>query len=168
MHVFQPVRPEEVDDGSFTFNGGKFLVTAADADKVNSTTINFGGVGYMWGKRVIYFCVKASRYIREFLDSSKEFSFSYLNSTTYRGALKYMELVSGRDEDKISNARLTVNYSDGIPFIDEADNVLTARVIFSQECKKESFVDLSIAEELYKNGESYYLYVGEIEKILIR
>ena len=168
MHVFQPVTPEEVDDGAFTFNGGKMLVTAADGNKVNSTAASFGGVGYIWGKRVIYICVKSSRLIRDYLEASGEFSVSFLNTTEFRGALKYMEAVSGRDEDKIANARLTVNYDDGIPFIDEADNVITAKVIFRQGCDKEGFVDSSIVEQYYKDDDYHYMYVGEIQKILIR
>ncbi|MBQ7615921.1 MAG: flavin reductase family protein [Butyrivibrio sp.] len=168
MHVFQPVSPEEVDDGAFTFNGGKMLISAASGDKVDSTTASYGGVGYIWGRRVIYVCVKSNRLIRDYLDDSGEFSVSFLNRTTFRGELKYMEAVSGRDEDKIANARLTVNYDDGIPFIDEADNVITAKVLFRQGCEKEGFVDESILDEFYKDGVFHHMYIGEIQKILIR
>ncbi len=168
MHVFQPVAPEEVDEGAFAFKGGKFLVTSALKDKVNSTTVSYGGVGQLWGKRVVFFLVRGDRLIREYMDASGEFSLSFVNTSEFRGALKYMELVSGRDEDKITNARLTVNYNDGIPFIDEADNVITAKVLFAQECKEESFVEKEIIDEFYKKGEYHYMYIGEIQKILIR
>ena len=168
MHVFQPVSPEEVDDGAFSFTGGKFLVTAEKDGKVDSTAASFGGVGYMWGRRIIYVCVRSNRLMREYIDASGEFSISFLNHKEFRGALKYMEAVSGRDEDKIANARLTVNYDEGIPFIDEADNVLTARVLFGQECKEEGFVEKDIVDEFYKKGDYHYMFIGEIQKILIR
>ena len=168
MHVFQPVMPEEVDEGPFTFDGGKMLVTAAKGDKVNSTAASWGCVGYLWGKRVAIVYVRPSRYTKEFLDASDEFSVSFLNKNEYRGALKYMEMVSGRDEDKIAGARLTVNYDDGVPFIDEADNVLTCKVIYKQQYEEAGFVDKSIVDEHYKDGDFHYMYIGEIQKILIR
>ena len=168
MHVFQPVAPQDVDEGAFSFMGNKFLVTSANKDKVNSTAVSFGGVGQIWGKRIVFVLVRADRLIKEYMDASGEFSISFLNPTEFRGALKYMELVSGRDEDKIANARLTVNYNDGIPFIDEADNVITAKVLFAQECEEESFFDKDLIEEFYKKDEHHYMYIGEIQKILIR
>ncbi|WP_034444997.1 flavin reductase [Butyrivibrio sp. AE2032] len=168
IHVFQPVNPEEVDEGPFTFDGGKMLVTAANGDKVNSTACSWGCVGYLWGKRVVIVYVRSSRYTKEFLDASGEFSISFLNKNDYRGALKYMEAVSGRDEDKIAGARLNVNYYEGIPFIDEADNVITCRVLYKQLYEKEGFIDDSIVDEVYKDGDYHYMYIGEITKILVR
>ncbi len=168
IHVFQPVDPQEVDEGPFCFDGGKMLVTAANGDKVNATASSFGGVGYLWGKRVAIIYVRASRYTKEFLDASNEFSLSFLNRNEYRGALKYLEAVSGRDEDKIAGARLNVNYYEGIPFIDEADSVITCKVLYKQKYEEEGFVDRSIVDEVYKDGDYHYMYIGEIKKILVR
>ena len=168
IHVFQPVDPQEVDEGPFTFDGGKMLITAAKGDKVNSTASAWGGVGYIKGKRVAIIYVRASRYTKEFLDASDEFSMSFLNRNEYRGALKYMEMVSGRDEDKLAGARLNVNYDDGIPFIDEADNVITAKLLYGKEFSKDGIVEKSIIDEFYKDGDYHMVYVGEIQKILIR
>ena len=168
MHVFQPVSPSDVDEGPFTFSGTKMLITVAKGDKVNTTAASWGGVGYLWNKRIVFIFLPGKRYTREFLDETKEFSISFLNQEEYRGALKYLEAVSGRTEDKIAGARLTVNYDDGIPFIDEADNVITAKVLFKTAFGEEGFVDRSLLDEFYKTGDYHYVYVGVIEKILIR
>jgi flavin reductase (DIM6/NTAB) family NADH-FMN oxidoreductase RutF len=168
MHVFQPVEPSDVDDGPFTFKGTKMLITVAKGDKVNTTAASWGGVGYLWDRRIVFIFLPGKRYTKEFLDETKEFSISFLNQTEYRGALKYLEAVSGRTEDKIAGARLTVNYDDGIPFIDEADNVITAKVLFKKEFGEEGFVDRSLLEEFYKTGDYHYVYVGVIKKIMIR
>ncbi len=168
LHVFQPVDPADVDEGAFTFNGTKMLVTVAKGEKVNTTTAAWGGVGYLWNKRVVFIMLPSKRYTKEFLDETKEFSLSFVNQTEFRGTLKYLEMVSGRTEDKIAGARLNVNYDDGIPFIDEADNVITARVLFKREFGEEGFVDKDLLEEFYKTGEYHIIYVGEIQKILIR
>ena len=168
MHVFQPVDPVDVDDGAFTFNGGSMLITAEKGEKVNSMTASWGGVGYLWNKRVVFIFVRGSRYTREFLDESNEFSCSFLNHKEFRGALKYMGAVSGRDEDKIAGARLTINYDEGIPFIDEAGSVITAKVLYKQEFEEGGFIDESLVDEFYKNGDYHIMYVGELNKILVR
>ena len=168
MHVFQPVDPSDIDDGPFTFKGTKMLITAAKGDKVNTTAASWGGVGYLWDRRIVFIFLPGKRYTKEFLDETKEFSISFLNQTEFRGALKYLEAVSGRTEDKIAGARLTVNYDEGIPFIDEADNVITAKVLFKKEFGEDGFVDKSLLEEFYKTGDYHYVYVGVIKKIMIR
>ena len=168
MHVFQPVDPVDVDQGAYTFNGMSMLITAAKGDKVNSMTASWGGVGYLWNKRVVFIFVRDSRYTREFLEDSAEFSLSFLNQKEFRGAFKYLGAVSGRDEDKIANARLTINYDDGIPFIDEAGSVVTAKVLYRQEFEEGGFINESLVPEFYKEGDYHYIYVGEINKILVR
>ncbi len=168
MHVFQPVDPVDVDEGAFTFIGDSLLVTSMKGDKVNSMTASWGGVGYLWNKRVIVIYVRGSRYTREFLDESGVFSLSFLDQKEFRGVLKFMGAVSGRNEDKIAGARLTINYDDGIPFIDEAGAIVTARVLYKQELDRDGFVDESLVDEFYRDGDYHIMYVGELNKILVR
>lgn len=168
MHVFQPVNPEDIENGAYSFVGEKIIISSLKGDKVNAVSAAWGGVGYVWNKRVTFIFVRKSRYTKECIDESREFSISFMDQDTYRGALKYLGLVSGRDEDKIAGARLNVNYDDGIPFIDEAREVITCKVVYKQEFDKDSFVDKSIIEDLYKDGDYHILYVGEVKKILLR
>ncbi|MBR3573693.1 MAG: flavin reductase [Lachnospiraceae bacterium] len=168
MHVFQPVDPSDVDEGPFSFGGLKFLITAGEGDKVNTVATPNGGVGQLSGRRVVFIVLRGKRYTRELIDASGEFSLSFLSHTEFRGAIKYLEAVSGRNEDKIAGARLTVNYDEGIPFIDEADNVITARVLYRQELDKECCKDSGLVNEFYHDDDYYVMYVGEIKKIMIR
>ncbi len=168
MRVFQPVDPEDIESGAYAFDGRKMLVTACDGDKVNTTATSFGGVGQMWGKRVTFVCLRENRYTRELLDASGEYSLSFLDNNEYRGAMKYLEMVSGRDEDKLKGARLNITYHEGVPFIEESSNVIICRVIFKKEIGLTGFVDDTIPEEFYKGKDSHIIYVGEITKILIR
>ena len=168
MRVFQPVDPEEIESGAYSFSGGKMLITVSDGSKTNTTASAFGGVGQMWGKRVTFICVRKDRYTKELLDSSGEYSISFLDNHEYRGAMKYLEAVSGRDEDKLKGARLNVTYYDGVPLIEESSNVLICKVLFKTEMKEDGFFDKSIPEEFYKNGDYHVIYVGEIKKVLVR
>lgn len=169
MHVFQPVDPADVDEGSFNFSGIKYLITAEDGEKINTTATANGGVGRMCDRRVVFIVLRGKRYTREIIDASGEFSLSFLNNKEFRGAIKYLEMVSGRDEDKIGGARLTVNHDDGIPFIDEADNIITAKVLYRQELDRKCCLEQGLIDQFYKNDDDYYvMYVGEIQKIMIR
>ncbi|MCR5404975.1 MAG: flavin reductase [Butyrivibrio sp.] len=169
MRVFQPIDPAQLDEGAFNFSGKSMLITAANESKANTMTASWGGVGYLWNRRVVFIFVRGSRYTREFLDSSDEFSLSFFNnSDKFRGALKYLGAVSGRDEDKIANARLNVGYDEGIPYIEEADNIITCKVLYRQEFEKQGFIDLDIIDDVYKDDDYHIMYVGEIKKVMIR
>ncbi len=168
MRVFQPVDPEEIESGAYSFGGGKMLITSSDGKKINTTAASFGGIGHMWGKRVVFICVRENRYTRELLDSSGEFSISFMDNKEYHGAMKYLEMVSGKDEDKLKGARLNICYHEGIPFIEESSNVLICKVIYKNIIDKDGFVDDSIPKEFYKDGNYHIIYVGELMKVLIR
>lgn len=168
MRVFQPVKPEDIESGPYIFDGRKMLVTSCDGDKVNTTAASFGGVGQMWGKRVTFVCVRKNRYTKDLLDASGVYSLSFLDNNEYRGAMKYLEMVSGRDEDKLKGARLHITYHDGIPLIEESSNVILCKVLYKNELDKAGFVDKSILEQFYKDDNYHVIYVGEITNILVR
>ena len=168
MRVFQPVEPEEIESGAYVFDGSKMLVTSCYGDKVNTTAVSFGGVGQMWGKRVTFVCVRKNRYTKELLDASGVYSLSFLDNKEYHGAMKYLEMVSGKDEDKLKGARLHITYHDGVPFIEESSNAILCKVIYKNEIGKSGFVSPDIPEEFYKDENYHIIYVGEITKILVR
>ncbi len=168
LHVFQPVDPEDIEVGAYKFQGNKILITACDGDKVSTLCATWGGVGYIWNRRVTFIFARKNRYTRELLDASGEYSISFLDQEKYRGALKYLAAVSGRDEDKIANARLNVNYDEGIPFIDEAREIITCKVLYRNEFDSVGVIDDNIINEFYNDKEYHILYMGEIKNIMIR
>ena len=118
MHVFQPYPIDQVEINPFELVGKRWgAITAEKEGKANAMTISWGGMGCLWDKNVATVYVRESRYTKEFLDGSDIFSITFFDQT-YRSALKYLGAVSGRDEDKIKNARLHVNHHHGIPFLD--------------------------------------------------
>ena len=77
--------------------------------------------------------------------------------------------MSGRDEDKVAGARMNIGYHEGIPFVEEAGEVLICKTVFRQELEKEGFMEEGLAEKFYKDeGEYHILYAGELLKILLR
>jgi flavin reductase (DIM6/NTAB) family NADH-FMN oxidoreductase RutF len=148
-----------------------FLITAEKPDgKINTLTAAYGGFGHIWQKKVIFGCVRSSRYTKEFLDVAEKMSFCILPKE-YRNALNYLGTVSGRDEDKIAKSGLTVLHDEKVPFFAESNLVFIARKIYVQEFAEDSFIDKNIIEKIYHgiyhNDGFHNIYIAEIEKIMV-
>ena len=168
MRVFQDFNAYEVENGAYVFSGRKFLVTAGDGTRVNTTAVSNGGVGQMWGKRVTFICVRKDRYTKQIIDASGEYSLNFLDNDEYRGAIKYLEAVSGKDEDKIKGARLNLCFYEGVPYIEEASNAIICKVLYRKEIGVDGFIPSILPEVEQKEVKDYVIYVGEIMKVLIR
>ena len=159
MHSFQKVSDDIMEMNPFTKIGKDWmLVTAGNEEKANTMTASWGGVGVMWGKDVAYIVIRQSRFTKEFIDKEGKFSLSF-PSEKYRKEMKFLGAVSGRNEDKIKEAGIDINYHDGVPFIDQADMVFICRVMSNTVLKKEDFIDQGIDEAWYKDNDYPYTIV---------
>ena len=167
MSIFKTISPEEVKANPFHLIGKEWmLVTAEMNGKVNTMTANWGGVGVMWNKDVVFVVIIPSRYTKEFVDHSSTFSLTFFDQS-HRSELAYLGSTSGRDEDKLAHTSLKLVYEDNIPIFEQANTVLICKKLYAQPYNKESFTDLVIENEVY-NGEDYHtLYIAEITKVLI-
>lgn len=156
----------ELNENVFELIGKKWmLITAAKEGKSNTMTASWGGLGVMWGKKVAYVVIRPQRYTKEFIDVAESFSLSFLPEK-FRKELSYLGSVSGRDEDKIAKAGLSLTYQEEVPYFDESELVLICKKLFVQEFKDESFLDKSILDTWYKAGDNHYLYIAEIIDVL--
>ena len=168
MHSFQPISLSELELNVFKTIGEEWMLVTAEKDgKTNTMTASWGGIGVLWGKNVAYVFIRESRYTKELIDSSDTFSLSFFRGYNKR-ELKYLGAVSGRDEDKIKNARFSVDYLNGTPYIDEATSVLICRKMAAQPISKEFFLDSNIDSTWYKDGDYHVMYVAEITDFLAR
>ncbi|HHT96785.1 MAG TPA: flavin reductase family protein [Clostridiales bacterium] len=141
------------------------LITAGNKDKVNTMTASWGGFGEMWGKHVAFIVVRPQRYTKEFLDREDAFSLSFFDDE-YKEALSYLGTVSGRTEDKIKKAKMSVNYSSDVPFIDESRVVFFCKNLYKEAINPESFILDSIKDSWYSNEDYHVLYIAEITRVL--
>lgn len=168
MHTFQPITPAELEASVFQMIGSDWmLVTAENEGKVNTMTASWGGLGVLWSKNVAFVFIRESRYTKEFIDNTDTFSLSFFNGS-HRMELKYLGAVSGRNEDKIHNCRLTVAHHDETPYFDEANTVLICRKMAAQPISKEFFLDSGIDSSFYKSGDYHVMYIAEIKDIMAR
>ena len=168
MHVFQPADTEFLEFNPFKKIGEDWmLVTSGDEKKANTMTASWGGMGVIWGKNVVYIFVRESRYTKEFIDATHRFSLSFPEEK-YRKEMKFLGAVSGRDEDKISEAGIHIGYHDGVPYIDEANLVLICDVMSATPINAEDFIDKTVDGKWYADKDYHTMYVGEIKQVLMR
>ena len=91
-----------------------------------------------------------------------------MSQEEYRKALQHLGTVSGRDGDKISEAGVSVAYENGIPYIDEAELVLTCTALSATDITMDQMLDAEIEPKWYADGDLHTMYVGKIEEILVR
>lgn len=167
MNTFTLVSPDSFDFSPFQMIGKDWLAITAEKDgKANAMTASWGSLGVMWGKNAAFIVVRDSRYTKECLDASDTFSLAIFGDETYRKALGYLGKVSGRDEDKLQTAELTVAHHDNIPYIEEASCVFLCRKMCCQKISKESFIDPTLQDTWYSDNDYHNLYIGEIIGVL--
>jgi len=168
MNHFEEITTKEIADNPFHMIGQKWmLITAEKEGQVNTMTASWGGLGVMWGKDVAYVVIRPQRFTKEFVDTSETFSLSFFDEKD-KAKLAYCGKVSGRDEDKITKAGLTVCTYDDTPYFDEAKTVLICKKLYEQELKKDGFDMPDLYDRWYPEDDLHTLYIAEIQAVLNR
>ena len=66
------------------------LVTSGASDNYNMMTVNWGGIGFLWNKPVLFIFIRPERYTFEFIEKYDYFSLSFLKECSIVGLFKYM------------------------------------------------------------------------------
>lgn len=168
MHTFQPMPIDSLDFNPFTkISEDWFLLTCGNKAQANTLSADCGTLGVLWGKNVAITYVRDSSYTKEFMDQNDFFTISFMDKG-YHSVMDYLMTTSGRDEDKITKAGLTLNHFRGIPFIDESKFVVICQKIAAARMTKDMFLDPSIAPKWYPDDDMHTMYVGEILQVLAR
>lgn len=161
------------DFGSVELNNNAFLsdesaLLTAEADgKVNTMTIGWGTIGNLWGKKVVTCYVRPQRYTKELLDVSNTFSISVLPKGNKDTTL-FLGMKSGRDIDKIAEAKLNVNRDYGIPFVEEAELVYLCKKLYEAPLVDEAFQDTELRDKQYPKKDYHTMYIAEVCSVLVR
>lgn len=142
------------------------LISAGDAENVNAMTASWGGMGVLWNKNVVYIFVRPQRYTKSLLDSHDHFAISFYPENMKK-MLGYMGKASGANEDKIAHEQLHVIH-DLAPYFEEAQCSLICRKLYTQELDPTGFIDSEIDRQNYPEKDYHIVYVGEIEKVLVK
>ncbi len=145
------------------------LVTAGTREKFNTMTANWGGVGYLWNKPVVYIFVRPERYTYEFIESTDGFTLTFFDEK-HRDALNLCGTKSGRDIDKVAETGLTPHFTElGYPAFCEARLVLECRKLYGERLSRDAFLDSEPLVTHYSTkGGIHKLYIAEIVRVWVR
>lgn len=165
--MMKEIRAEAFTGNVFEHIGKRWmLISAGDQDKVNAMTASWGGMGVLWNKNVVYIFVRPQRFTKTLLDTQDHFAITFYPEDM-RKMLAYMGKASGANEDKIAHENLHVIH-DLAPYFEEAESTLICRKLYAQELDPEGIFDAQIDRRNYPDKDYHILYVGEIEKVLVK
>ena len=170
MHVHQPCPIDLLEIDPFKKVSKEWmLIAAGNEEKANAMTASWGGFGTLWDRSVCFIFVRESRYTKEFLDREKGFSLSFFeNDKNNRQMLKYFGSVSGRNEDKMANAKLHFSFLNTVPYINEGNLILICKKLSAVPIEKENIIVPLMDQMFYEKGDYHTMYIGEILQVLAR
>ena len=164
---FKEISPNSLNENFFKLIGEKWmLITAGNEENLNMMTASWGGVGVLWNKNVTFSFIRPNRYTFEFTEQNDYYTLSFYDDT-FKSELSFCGTNSGRDVDKIEKTGFTPAFDEAAPYFEEAKLVLVCKKIYTQYLAPELFLDPTI-EQNYPMKDYHKMYVGEIEKVLIK
>lgn len=141
---------------------GAFLTTSSNGE-VNTMTIAWGNIGFMWRKEVFTVMVRPSRHTFSLMEVSDNFTVSLPIYEDLSKQLMYCGTTSGKDENKIKNLGLKLKSSQEVstPIIGDCSLHYECKIIASQAITPFSLVP-EIEDKSYNKGDFHTLYYGEI------
>lgn len=165
---FRELNLEEFQVNPFQLIGNDWvLITAGTEEKLNTMTASWGGLGVFWNKNVATIYLRPQRYTKEFVDGNERFSITVFSPDSHK-ELGYLGRVSGRDEDKIGKVGYTPVFEDGVPYIQEGNMVFLCKKLVATRLLPEDFMDKGYDTKIYPEKDYHTMYIGEIEKILVK
>ena len=165
---WQEIKPQNIDVNAVKlFANDRMLLSAGKDTSMNMMTIAWGALGELWGKPIVTVYVSTDRYTYKFLEDNEYFTVTAFPEQ-FRDKLQYLGSVSGRDEDKIANARMSVEFYNGTPYIDESYIVCICKKLSATKLTPDQFADGDIEKTWYEKGDYHTMYIGEITCLMAR
>lgn len=149
------------------------LLTTKSKDKVNAMTISWGTLGIEWSKPIFTVFVRESRFTRQLLEETGEFTINIPVGKFDKEILSFCGKETGAAVDKIEKANLTLEQPEkiSVPGIRELPLTLECRVIYKQEQdpqaitkeNKDRFYPQDVDSSFHGSNRDYHTaYYGEI------
>ena len=140
---------------------GAFLTVKAD-NIVNTMTIGWATIGYIWQKPVFMIAVRDSRYTFTLLEKTDNFTVTIPADDQHNKALIFCGTKSGKEIDKFKQCNLLQKPARCIesPIIDIPGIHYECKIVY-KSAMDNAFLDSGL-EKLYSNKDYHTLYFGEI------
>ena len=162
------IDPYHIDESVFRLlDKDWMLITAGVTGHFNTMTASWGGFGILWNQPVAFIFVRPPRYTFRFLEEYNGFTLCFFNEE-YRDVLNFCGSKSGRDTDKMGNSGLSPHETaSGNIYFKEARLVIECQKIYYQDLQPGNFLN-PVIESNYPKKDYHRMYIGRIEKILIK
>lgn len=142
---------------------GAFLTVKDNDGQVNTMTIGWGSIGFMWQRPIIMVAVRYSRYTYNLIENAPDFTVSFPYTNEMKKELAGAGTKSGRDIDKFKE--FSLGLQDSIvtqsPAIAGCNLVFECKTLFKQPMD-EKYLDEEVKRKWYSNNDYHVLYFGEI------
>ena len=154
---------KSLQDNVFSLIGDRWmLITAGTAERCNTMTASWGGLGVLWGAPAATIYLRPQRYTKEFVDREEYFTLAFFGEEQ-RKALTLCGSKSGREVDKVKECGFTVCAGAGnAPYFQEAELVLVCKKRYVQPMQPECFTDKTIDGKFYPQKDYHVMYIGQI------
>lgn len=141
---------------------GAFLTVKA-GENINTMTIGWGSIGFIWQKPIMMVMVRPSRYTYQLMEEAADFSVSLPLPGELKKDLAVAGSKSGRDIDKFKECKLTAKNAQEIssPIIGECNLIYECKPLFKQIMDPDQ-LSTEIREKFYANGDFHVIYYAEI------
>ncbi len=145
MPNFRSILPAELSGNAIQRISRQWALASAQKPDgaVNTMTISWGGLGYLWNQPVAFLFVRPQRYTYEFVESADGFSLCFFPEK-YRKELQYC-----------------------VPYFEEAEAVLICKKIYAQDLTEDCALSELVTNQ-YPTGDYHRMYVGAIQTVLVR
>lgn len=164
------INPIEISENAIKLISQDWMLISAGTDKkFNTMTANWGGLGFVWNKPVVYVFIRPERYTYEFVEAADEFTLSFFPDK-FKKTLGMLGRVSGRDTDKIADSGLHPYFTEaGNPAFEEATLVMECKKLFKSRLEADEFIEKDILDQWYTTkGQRHFLYIAEIKNVWIK
>jgi flavin reductase (DIM6/NTAB) family NADH-FMN oxidoreductase RutF len=141
---------------------GGFLITGSD--KPNIMTFGWAYVGYMWRRASLLVVVRHSRYSHDLLEKSANFTITIPETDQMSDELLYCSTSSGRSSDKFAETGLKLLPPRAGRFggIDGCKLTVECKTLMRTDFPLEDFLDKSLCDMFYSDGNIHTGYFGQI------
>lgn len=158
---------ENFSDVFAQIRDGKPVLLAGDKTENNAMMVNWGGIGYLWNKRVCFIFVRKERYTTKFLQKYPDFTLNFLDLNEQ--IIDAFGRKSGKDIDKfaVTGLHKCIDIDKNLCSIAEAKQVLKCHTLMKIDLTKNEFFNEVIQKEFYNSNDLHILYIAEITNFAI-
>ncbi len=153
---------EYADQALEQLSKGIFLTTK-NGDKINTMTIAWGSISFVWGKPVFMVFVRYTRDTYKMVEQANEFTISIPFDQALEKELAYCGSKSGRDYDKIKECNLKLADARVIntPILADCIQHYECKVIYKQAMEPGNIIQ-GVKDRYYSKDDYHVVYYGEI------